>query len=298
MRLTCPNCGAQYEVPDGVIPTEGRDVQCSNCGNTWFQDHPDSTPDTVRPAAEDDWDAGQDVPPTDEEADTETPFEDGDFQTGVDPDAYEDEDLDLLPADPVIEESDQQPPSPQATGARGLDPSISEILREEAEREAQIRAHETPDGLETQTEMGLEEAVDDEPARRARQARDRMARIKGEEPTAVVEDTSGSRRGLLPDIEEINSTLRSSTNAVASADQDADQDAIEPVPEKRGFARGFALVLMIAVGMGVLYKMAPQIAQSVPQADPMISAYVALVDQARVWLDTLIGPLLGSIRGE
>ncbi|APX89551.1 hypothetical protein BV394_07345 [Brevirhabdus pacifica] len=37
MRLICPNCDAQYEVGDGVIPPEGRDVQCSNCGHTWFQ---------------------------------------------------------------------------------------------------------------------------------------------------------------------------------------------------------------------------------------------------------------------
>ncbi len=45
MRLTCPNCDAQYEVPDEVIPTAGRDVQCSNCGKTWFQHHPDHLPE-------------------------------------------------------------------------------------------------------------------------------------------------------------------------------------------------------------------------------------------------------------
>lgn len=39
MRLICPNCGAQYEVPDSVIPETGRDVQCSSCGHTWFQRH-------------------------------------------------------------------------------------------------------------------------------------------------------------------------------------------------------------------------------------------------------------------
>lgn len=37
MRLTCPNCKAQYEVTDTVIPQGGRDVQCSACGATWFQ---------------------------------------------------------------------------------------------------------------------------------------------------------------------------------------------------------------------------------------------------------------------
>ena len=42
MRLTCPNCDAQYEIPDDVMPENGRDVQCSNCGTTWFQAHPNA----------------------------------------------------------------------------------------------------------------------------------------------------------------------------------------------------------------------------------------------------------------
>ncbi|MCB1313137.1 MAG: zinc-ribbon domain-containing protein, partial [Sedimentitalea sp.] len=46
MRLTCPNCEARYEIPDEVIPLDGRDVECSNCGRIWFQthaDHPEAT---------------------------------------------------------------------------------------------------------------------------------------------------------------------------------------------------------------------------------------------------------------
>ena len=37
MRLICPNCGAQYDVPDGAIPPAGREVQCSGCSHTWFE---------------------------------------------------------------------------------------------------------------------------------------------------------------------------------------------------------------------------------------------------------------------
>lgn len=37
MRLICPNCDAQYDVADDVIPEGGRDVQCSSCAHTWFQ---------------------------------------------------------------------------------------------------------------------------------------------------------------------------------------------------------------------------------------------------------------------
>ena len=36
MRLTCPECGAVYEVPESAIPAGGRDVQCTNCGHGWF----------------------------------------------------------------------------------------------------------------------------------------------------------------------------------------------------------------------------------------------------------------------
>ena len=53
MRLICPNCGAQYEIADDVIPAAGRDVQCSNCGHTWFE----------RPGASVAEEAGEDPPP-------------------------------------------------------------------------------------------------------------------------------------------------------------------------------------------------------------------------------------------
>jgi predicted Zn finger-like uncharacterized protein len=36
MRLTCPNCGAEYEVSDGMIPAAGRHVQCTACHTRWF----------------------------------------------------------------------------------------------------------------------------------------------------------------------------------------------------------------------------------------------------------------------
>jgi len=36
MRLTCPNCGADYDVPGGMVPGAGRHVQCSACHTRWF----------------------------------------------------------------------------------------------------------------------------------------------------------------------------------------------------------------------------------------------------------------------
>ncbi|WP_134681291.1 zinc-ribbon domain-containing protein [Paracoccus ravus] len=37
MRLTCPSCAAQYEIPDSAIPAAGREVECSACAEVWFQ---------------------------------------------------------------------------------------------------------------------------------------------------------------------------------------------------------------------------------------------------------------------
>lgn len=38
MILTCPNCGTQYVVKDGAIPSEGRQVRCAACKHSWHQD--------------------------------------------------------------------------------------------------------------------------------------------------------------------------------------------------------------------------------------------------------------------
>lgn len=273
MRLTCPNCGAQYEVPDDVIPAEGRDVQCSNCGDTWYQVHPDALS-----AEADDQEAAPQVGETDE---ADEYFDDDDASTGWEDDASE------------IPETEEPEKATAEEGGRALDDSISEILREEAEREARLRAAESDNGgLESQPDLGLEGAMDDEQARRARQAQDRMARIRGEDPSQAALAEAGSRRGLLPDIEEINSTLRASSETDAATDAAGDPQTAAAPRRKGGFARGFALVVLVAVILGLIYANAPTIAESVPQADPMLSAYVALVDQGRVWLDAQVKVLL------
>lgn len=36
MRLTCPTCGAEYEIADAMVPAAGRHVQCTACHARWF----------------------------------------------------------------------------------------------------------------------------------------------------------------------------------------------------------------------------------------------------------------------
>lgn len=268
MRLTCPNCGAQYEVPDEVIPAEGRDVQCSNCGDTWYQTHPD--------------------------------YPGSAFESEAEPEAPEAaSDLAGVRAAVTGEPEPQEPRPSEAAAAerpaarkQELDRSVSEILREEAEREAQLRATEAG-GLESQPDLGLESPADGEAARRSEQSRERMSQIRGESPGGPTQPTdTGSRRGLLPDIEEINSTLRSSGNGGQAARAGAAAAPADGARRRGGFSRGFLLALLLGAILALIYVNAPRIAQTWPQADPMLSAYVALVDQGRVWLDAKLGALV------
>src|SRR6056297_2332325 len=134
MRLTCPNCGAQYEVPDEVIPETGRDVQCSNCGDTWFQFHPDHMPQD---------DAQAETAAEQQSADDADGYADYDVEPEPQPEPQPDPTPEDQYEDPDehAEEDETSPPR------RELDPSIRDLLREEATREEQARAAEAGPGL-------------------------------------------------------------------------------------------------------------------------------------------------------
>jgi predicted Zn finger-like uncharacterized protein len=264
MRLVCPNCDAQYEVPNDVMPEAGRDVQCSNCGQTWFAHHPDHLSDLES-----------------EEVDT-----------------------------PSADEEIAPPPPPPIEGTKEperkkLDPAVADILRQEAEAEQAARQAPQSSGLESQPDLGLE--LEDEADRRARQASDRMARMRGSEApeiqaaggsaAATAAAALGSRRDLLPDIEEINSTLRSGTARTGSGAADIDPQIEAPTHrrKRRGFRTGFLTVFLVFMVLAVLYFAAPRLSEAVPALKGPLQSYVDLVDQGRVWLDAQIQNMLVSL---
>ncbi len=268
MRLTCPNCDAQYEVPDEVVPTAGRDVQCSNCGQTWFQHHPDHAPPD-----EDDEVLIVDTPSEDEE---------------------------VSPPPPPV------PPKPAEPERRQLDPAVADILRQEAEAEFEARKRRQSAPLESQPDLGLDTGeqtppsrtdTDEDAERRAIEAKKRMARMRGEaEPAAEAAATTAalsSRRELLPDIEEINSTLRNDTSA-SGVDANAREGLGAGGQRKQssGFGRGFIAAMLLFIALAALYTYAPAIGATVPALDGIMSAYAAGIDQLRVSLDTGIRSLL------
>lgn len=251
MRLLCPNCDAEYEVDAAVIPDNGRDVQCSNCGHAWFQLPPEVEAAQAAEAAL--YDA-----PAPVVAAAETT---------------------------VIEDLPR----------RGLDESVLAVLREEAERETAARRAEASGGLETQTEMGLQptEAAGGLGGAVAR----RIARLKGVDPAVAVRTKPQTRREMLPEIEEINSSLRASSEKRSGEAAAVAATMAAPVRKGSAFRNGFVLMVLTAVILVAVYVMAPKITGQIPGAAGALKTYVAGIDSLRMMLDGAVQSAIDWLRG-
>lgn len=268
MRLICPNCGAQYEVPDEVIPVAGRDVQCSNCGHTWFQTR-EGPEEPAPPAAEP-------KPAVAPPASDEPPAAEGAPEPSAE--APEPE-----VASDAFAETPKSADDTEATTPRPrLDPEVAEVLREEAERESRARAAESQP-LESQPDLGLDDGGPQAASDMENDAR------------GPARNSERSRGSLLPDIDEINRGLRP---AQAEAEPVSEPEPSPDAPERRsGFSRGFALALLLGVVMVALYSQAGRIAAAVPALAPLLEAYVSALDALRLWAYDSITALLVWIEG-
>ncbi|WP_375550916.1 hypothetical protein [Rhodophyticola porphyridii] len=267
-----------------MIPADGRDVQCSNCSTTWFQPGPRTAASASESEPEAPHTGEASLPP--EETETDEPAEPETAEAPVEPEVERAQDGGENDHD-APEETDT---SAQPRTRRDLDPALRDLLREEAEREARLRqaAQET---VETQDEMPLDQPAP--PAGRGQADRRMPDADDSFDDDALDEMISssvhdGPRRDLLPDIEEINSTLRATSDRNAGESEASDVETLDEAPRRRrGIRLGFGLVLLIAAGLVAVYSNAVQIAERLPQASPAIQAYVTQVDEARFWLDGL-----------
>jgi len=123
-----------------------------------------------------------------------------------------------------------------------------------------------------------------------------MAKLKGEDPIAAVvaETVASSRRELLPDIEEINSSLRSDAERGTGY---AEPEVFQAI-QRRGFRTGFLSVLLILAPLAALYIFAPQISAKAPAAAAPLNGYVTTVDKGRLWIDSKLRDFLKSLNAE
>ena len=333
MQLICPNCDARYEVPDDAIPEGGRDVQCSSCGHAWFQQRPEAEiaaeeeaalfgddlpkPTEALPATE--------APPVAEaspaaEADTESATPDdtdaalaaavgaavaGASGSGVAAEAEAEMAAEAEPAPPPpvdlpADHSDDLPPKQE------LDDSVLVVLREEAEREAEARRAEAQKAgakradaegqMQFQPDLGVDAAPPAAAALSPTQRR--LAMLMGKDPDAPPPEPAkpAARRDLLPDVEEINSTLRPSDD---QSDPDAEVDALPDLTKgRRGFRSGFFLMILLAVIAAAVYMAAPKLITQFPALEGGLTAYVTFVDGLRLWLNDLMNSATSALKGD
>jgi predicted Zn finger-like uncharacterized protein len=293
MRITCPNCGAQYEVDDALIPAAGRDVQCSNCGKGWFQ------PGHAEPASQaEEAEAAADAEASETEADEATaPVKDAaDVPAEADIPhetrrTHEDEvaapEAEAGPretADAAEDEDEDEPVAAAAPVAepRKPDESVLSVLREEAQREIAKR-REDAGAIESQPDLGLSEP----PQRRTGPTETDIA------TGAAV--AASARRDLLPDIDEINSTLR--PHGERGAAEGAEAGGSVEGERRRGFRTGFGLMLLLAAVLIGLYVAAGSLAAAVPALEPMLIAYVEAANALRAWIDGLLASGVDAMSG-
>ncbi len=298
MRLICPSCSAQYEVDDSVIPETGRDVQCSNCGHTWYQmpaSHQDEADPPAAPSAQE-AESGEGQSPDGARSRAEAISDIVAAEEDPNAEFYEE----IIEEETVIgiitpgaslpedEESPSQEDAEKAEAAdeaalpkREVDPSVLSILREEAEEEIRQRQQEREQALPQSPDAAdADEAA--EGAIREIEALERGARPEEE-------DAGASRRDLLPDIEEVNSTLQADTATVEISEaEQAEAMALARTRRRRGWRLGFSLMLFLLALALILYAYADVLGARFPGLKPVLAAYVEQVNALRYWIDGLM----------
>lgn len=266
MRITCPNCLAQYEIDGGLLPPEGREVQCSACDTIWFQPAPSRKGAKPEKIALSEPAPTPNLPPTPDV--TEAPSA----------------------AAPVIEAEESADPEPAPAPldtprprARALDPAISEVLRQEAEFEATQRKRDA-DPVEMQPDLGLL-GGSPWPAFRDPDGSD------GDLPDGLRADTSAAASqdstANFPDIDDVSATL-DPINARRQTDGSGYDLPLTPQDRQRGFLQGFIVPVALGGLVVGLYLAAPLLSMLIPPAAPLLSGFTTAIDTGRMALAQMI----------
>ena len=260
MRLICPNCEAQYDVSDDAIPPGGRDVQCSNCQQSWFQTEKPTVPGRSQSKLI--------APVLPDAVEVSKPLEDKTPPKETVPDA-------------VV--------APPQMPRKGLDSAVANILREEASREGAVPGGQKSTPPATQVDTPAE-AVD------ADETRQRIAQMTVEEggtpagrgaiAAASVGAVTATNVRSVPDIHEINAALRARAEASDTSGL-TENEKLEAV-QRSGFRRGFTMILLLMLILILPYFFADQITENLPQTRGFMASYVTSIDQIRLSLNEFV----------
>ena len=247
MLLACPICQAQYEVPEDAIPEAGCEVQCSACGETWFQPHPQAS-----------------FPIENIRGDQR--LQDFAYIKGVI--EHNSESQQTEPSN-----RDAQSPifnNPTAIQRPPIAPAVAEVLRQEADREARVRA--------------------------ASVFAEDQAPLEADTPPALETAQSGLQAGPAA---PINAFPSAPSPAAASGSNQFEAEATAPMPKPNtaqnadtpsyssgriGFITGVAAVMAALL----FYLYAETLSSAAPSLTPYADLYTLWVDDQRQRINPLI----------
>ena len=150
--------------------------------------------------------------------------------------------------------------------------------------------------MQVQPDLGVEVSAPAPAGAALSATQRRLAMLKGEDPDAPPPEPPkpAARRDLLPDVEEINSTLQPGDAAL-----DAEVDALPDLTRRRSsFRSGFFMMILLLVIAAAIYVMAPKLAEQFPSLKGMLESYVAAVDALRIWLNDKMNAATVMLTGD
>ncbi|MGB0497947.1 MAG: zinc-ribbon domain-containing protein [Rubricella sp.] len=317
MQLICPNCGSRYAVPADAIPARGRTVQCGRCHESWLQMPEGADADTAEtvafpgaaPSAADAMDppghwseriASDTAPAEPQESgadgldDLRQILSERVEPTGDTPETTEAEaDLDNVTRLDASPEDTAIPPLPDS----GTTDGEGEAIETAGATIANLDEHR-PLGDNDMIEGERPQAPDDDVLDELRTLIEKEEANAPSEEDIVEGDpmdmTAAGRRRRRPRRERPPRPDGASVTAMPMPGAAAVAEEAAAAPRRKSRApMGFAMaVLVFAIATGV-YLMAPTIAESAPQAQPVLEAYVSGVDALRRSVENLVTGLLG-----
>jgi predicted Zn finger-like uncharacterized protein len=203
---------------------------------------------------------------------------------------------DLASADPLAEEpfftaADDTPPTPQdpaTDGAASAIPAavaLGNMRPRTSGSKRPVRNIAEPEDLigATPPEPAKDPAAAlSHPTRPAKSTRSERPAPPAEAP----QEAPTSRKELLPDVEELDSTLRGEAPTM-QAEQDIPDTGTTPAT--KSFGRAFVWTLLILAILVALYVMRPMIIAALPASGVVLNPYGSFIDSMRLMIESLIG---------
>lgn len=281
IEIVCPSCDARYQLPDGSIGPDGRNVSCSNCSHKWRAHPAGAEAAAARPAP------AAPAQPTYRPNPAHAAADDDDAAT-------------VAAAMAAVAAADQR----QATAGAAPAPAAGD--REQQMDAIRKMLADLKEGAEA-----ADAAVPEPVAKPAPEGPSQPVRRRDTD-----EDTD--RDTLKSRIDDLTKMGKAAKGEASQSGYDTHRlrklhekraKKLQKARERRGksgaFMTGFSLVAVVTLTMVGLYVMKPQIVAASPQMGPALDEYVVTIDRYRVeineqtvqwreWLSERIAKLRGE----